>query len=189
MNRTKVAENGIQTLSAQLIALEGMNTAQLKNKWREVFGEDSRSHNRQYLMKRLQYRIQEQAQGGISEAARQRILELASTSTLRYRGAPSSQSPAVDTMMPNTQATPIQEQAPCAPVEQPQTQAHPKDPRLPAPGTLLQKQFQGERVEVKVLDEGFEFKGRTYKSLSKIARIITGTHWNGFVFFGLKKAK
>jgi hypothetical protein len=40
---------------------------------------------------------------------------------------------------------------------------------------------------VRVLDEGFEFEGRLYKSLSKIATEIAGTRWNGFTFFGLDR--
>jgi len=55
------------------------------------------------------------------------------------------------------------------------------------PGTRLVRDWQGRRCEVTVARGGFEFEGRTYKSLSAIARSITGTRWNGPLFFGLRK--
>jgi len=60
-----------------------------------------------------------------------------------------------------------------------------RDPRIPAVGTLLTKQRASETHEVRVLAKGFEYRGETYRSLSKIARLITGVSWNGFAFFGL----
>ena len=60
-----------------------------------------------------------------------------------------------------------------------------RDPRLPLPGTLLAREFQGRDIVVKVLDNGFEFDGRRYKSLSAIAKEVTGSKWNGFLFFGI----
>jgi len=59
-----------------------------------------------------------------------------------------------------------------------------RDPRIPAPGTVLKRIFRAAAYEVTVLDHGFEYRGQPYRSLSKIAREITGTAWNGFAFFG-----
>ena len=56
------------------------------------------------------------------------------------------------------------------------------------PGTRLIRDWHGETHEVVVFDKGFHWRGGTYGSLSAIARKITGTRWNGHVFFGLKKA-
>jgi len=61
------------------------------------------------------------------------------------------------------------------------------DRRLPIPGSLLIKDFKGQTCVVKVLDEGFEFEGKRYRSLSAIAQAITGAKWNGYLFFGLTK--
>ncbi len=55
-------------------------------------------------------------------------------------------------------------------------------------GTILIREWQGTRHEVRVLDQDFEYGGKHYRSLSAIARFITGTRWNGPLFFGLKKA-
>ena len=57
---------------------------------------------------------------------------------------------------------------------------------MPITGTRLLREWQGVEHLVTVTTDGFEWQGRPYKSLSAIARAITGTRWNGWVFFGLK---
>jgi hypothetical protein len=59
----------------------------------------------------------------------------------------------------------------------------------PIAGTRLIREWQGAEHCATVLPEGFEYGGRPYKSLSAIARAITGTRWNGWVFFGLKSGR
>ena len=54
-------------------------------------------------------------------------------------------------------------------------------------GSKLFREWHGETHEVLVLDKGFAWRGETYPSLSSIARAITGAHWNGWAFFGLKR--
>src|SRR6266852_8853380 len=56
----------------------------------------------------------------------------------------------------------------------------------PIAGTRLIRDWQGVEHSVTVRDDGYEYRGRPYKSLSAIARLITGTRWNGWIFFGLK---
>jgi hypothetical protein len=56
------------------------------------------------------------------------------------------------------------------------------------PGTQLIRQWQNTTHTVMVLDDGFALDGRTYKSLSAVAKAITGTNWNGYAFFGIKRA-
>lgn len=62
------------------------------------------------------------------------------------------------------------------------------DPR-PIAGTRFIREWQGVEHCVSVGDEGYEYQGRPYKSLSAIARAITNTRWNGWVFFGLKSQR
>jgi len=57
----------------------------------------------------------------------------------------------------------------------------------PITGTRLLREWQGVEQVVTVTTDGFEWQGRPYKSLSAIARAITGTRWNGWVFFGLRR--
>lgn len=63
------------------------------------------------------------------------------------------------------------------------------DPRNPVVGTRLIREWNGVAHTVTVLKNGFEWDGRRYKSLSAVARTITGTHWNGYRFFGLRERK
>lgn len=59
--------------------------------------------------------------------------------------------------------------------------------RMPIAGTRLVREYQGVEHVVTVLADGFDWQGRPYRSLSAIARAITGTRWNGWTFFGLKR--
>jgi hypothetical protein len=63
------------------------------------------------------------------------------------------------------------------------------DPRNPVVGTKLIREWDGVAHTVTVLKDGFEWGGRRYKSLSAVARAITGTRWNGYRFFGLRERK
>lgn len=57
------------------------------------------------------------------------------------------------------------------------------------PGALLVREWRGKLERVMVLDEGFAWNGRSYRSLSQIAKAMTGTSWNGHRFFGLRQNK
>jgi hypothetical protein len=61
------------------------------------------------------------------------------------------------------------------------------DPRNPVAGTKLLREWDGIEHTVTVLKDGFDWKGRRFKSLSAVAREITGTRWNGYRFFGLRE--
>ncbi len=63
----------------------------------------------------------------------------------------------------------------------------PRDPRLPAPGTVLRRRHQGREVEVRVLARGFEALGHCYASASALARAVTGQRWNGLLWLGLRR--
>ena len=63
------------------------------------------------------------------------------------------------------------------------------DPRNPVVGTKLIREWDGVAHTVTVLKDGFEWGGQRYKSLSAVARAITGTRWNGYRFFGLRERK
>ena len=60
-----------------------------------------------------------------------------------------------------------------------------RDPRLPEPGTVITRVYKATEHRVTVQHDGFQYGDQRYRSLSKIARQITGTHWNGYLFFGL----
>ena len=62
-----------------------------------------------------------------------------------------------------------------------------RDVRLPAVGTVITKTYHGQNLEVKVLETGFEYQGKTYKSISRVAMDIVKRPISGYVFFGLSK--
>ena len=154
--------------------IEGLTRAslpELKAKYIGAFGEQTRSNNAAFLRKRLAWRLQANACGGLSERARRRAMELANDSDLRLR-APRPTCPS------RKSKSRRRLQAPQPPR---------RDPRLPASGGLLVREFKGATVVVRVLEHGFEYGGRVYPSLSPIAREATGSKWNGFLFFGLAR--
>lgn len=77
--------------------------------------------------------------------------------------------------------------APDAPVAAPAAPPPPqhRDGRLPAAGSVLRREHDGVVHRVKVLERGFVYQGAQYRSLSAVAKAITGTTWNGFIWFGL----
>ncbi len=62
-----------------------------------------------------------------------------------------------------------------------------RDNRLPAPGSTLTKTYRGKTLEVKVLENGFEYEGKVFKSISRVAMTIVKRQVSGYVFFGLTK--
>ncbi len=60
-----------------------------------------------------------------------------------------------------------------------------RDVRLPKPGDVLCRMYKGRQITVRVLESGFEYEGNFFRSLSAIAKAITGAHWNGLLFFGI----
>jgi len=153
----------------EIESLRQMTTAQLKEKYREVFGEESRSNHKQFLFRRIAWRIQANAWGGLSERARRRALEIANDADLRIRAPKNFLKEEPDKRRTAEACIP-----PTA------------DPRLPLPGARLVRRFRGKDVIVHVRpDGGFECNGRIYKSLSRAVTEATGTRWDGFAFYGL----
>lgn len=145
--------------------LRHMTIAQLQLQYRELFGQASHSNHKNYLFRRVAWRLQALAEGGLSERARQYAHEIATDADLRLC-APKrlGTQPAVRVANASRQ----------------------RDPRVPAPGTQLIKRYKKDTIAVTVLEDGYQYGERVYKSLSAIARQVTGTQWNGYVFFGLR---
>ena len=153
-----------RNLSRELAALEKMSAGELRVKYRELFGDESRTGNRQWLFRRCAWRLQARAEGGLSQRARRRALEIADDADLRFIAPRQVASDA--TAPRQTYPTDIK-----------------SDERLPMPGTVIMRNFKGRVHAVTVQIGGFEYEGEFYKSLSAVAHAITGSHWNGFHFF------
>ena len=151
-----------------IVALKRMTVKELRDKHAAVFGEKTRSHHKQYLVKRIAWRIQAQTEGDLSERARRRAKELANDADLRTH-APSGHR---DDEGGITSSSSVR---------------FDHDPRLPVHGSLITREYKGQTFIVRVLPKGFEYEGEIYRTLSAVAKAITGKHWNGYHFFRLGK--
>jgi hypothetical protein len=151
-------------IDAELAAMGRMKVSELKEKYEAVFGESTKTGNKQWLIKRIAWRIQSLSEGTISERARQRATELARDSDVRLN-APKVKPVVVGAVKSTVIAR--------------------SDQRLPPPGTLIVREYRGQRLQIKVLGSGFEFEGSVFKTLSAVAKHITGQHCNGYYFFRL----
>jgi hypothetical protein len=177
----------INELQLRVEALDAMTVAQLREEYERVFDEPTASRNKRYLAKRIAYRMQELVHGGLSELARRRIDELARNAPIRRKllffvPPPGDASPACPETPTAAPAT-VPEQEPQHVSALPPPPPRPRDPRLPPTGTLIHKRFHETDYEVRILDSDFELAGKRYRSLSGVARAISGTGWNGFLFF------
>jgi hypothetical protein len=156
-------------LAKEVAALQRMTPKELRDKYALVFDEATSANNRVWLIRRIAWRLQALAEGDLSERARQRAAELARDADLR--------------LIPPT--------LPDAPMPLTASQSRTRDvrfetdQRLPPPGTVITRAYKGGDVQVKVLSGGFEYAGEVYGSLSAVAKAITGSHCNGFLFFRL----
>ena len=142
-----------QDVPARLAALPSADIRDLKEQWRNLFGTEPPPYNRRFLERRIAYRIQELAYGGLKPETIARLEALGEQidgGNITLRRIRQEQRPIV--------------------------------------GTRLLREYQGVENVVTVTRDGYEYQGRPYQSLSAIARAITGTRWNGWLFFGLRKA-
>ncbi|MFO7897891.1 MAG: DUF2924 domain-containing protein [Planctomycetota bacterium] len=156
-------------VAKDVTALADMTIGELRDKYAEVFDEPTTSRHKDHLRKRIAWGLQARAEGGLSERAKRRAEELADEPALRLRA-------------PNKGTT---TSAPERTVTGRLNARH--DKRLPFSGSKIRRTYKGRKIEVTVLDDGFEYEGETFGSLSAVAEAVTGSHWNGYHFFGLNK--
>ncbi len=142
----------------QLADLDGLDVKALREQWRTLYGtEPPATCKRKHLVRRLAYRVQELAFGGLADETKARLRQIADENPLggvrRRRGRRVRQR------------------------------------NVPVAGTRLIREWHGRRYEVTVLRDGFEFEGRRFRSLSAVARTITGAHHSGPRFFGLQQTR
>lgn len=131
-----------------------MPRAQLLDKWRQLYEKKPPAGiRREVLIPFLAYRIQENAEGGLSVAARAML-----KSAMRQ--------------MQHSQSS----------------EGSIPQPRM-KPGTRVIRRWKGEIHEVDVTETAYQYRDHKYRSLSEIARKITGTRWSGPAFFGLRKSR
>jgi len=142
-----------------------MTVPQLRQKYAEAYGESTNSRHKEFLVRRIIWRLQANQEGGLSERARQRARELAADSDIRLTAPRTPQNSEVPGRVARIDIS--------------------SDDRLPMPGAVIIRRYKGENIEVRVLPHGFEYAGEVYRTLSAVAKAVTGTHWNGYHFFKL----
>ena len=155
-------------LAAEIATLSRLRISELRAKFAAVCGEPTPSHNKVWLIKRIAWRLQAVAEGDLTERARQRAAELSADADLRLSA------PRAEGTQGNTVPAPAL------------TLRMPTDERL-RPGTILTRRYKGRTLEVEVREHGFAFEGQVYRSLSAVAKAVTGSHCSGHFFFGLAK--
>jgi hypothetical protein len=158
-----------QNLKKEVDRLGQMSVSELRQRYFELFGEPTRTWHKDWLRKRLAWRLQALAEGDISERARRRARELAQDADLRLSPLKESNGKSPEPGNPVTART-----------------TPPKiDRRLPPLGTVLTRPYKGRPIQVRVVPDGFEYEGDHFQSLSAVAEAITGGHCNGYLFFRL----
>ena len=155
-----------ENISEQIQGLKSADLSTIQERYKKLFSvAEAPCANKPYLIKKIAYKLQETAHGGLSDKAKARIAELIekydpiNNKALR---------PQVFSAGKNVVSMPFM-----------------RDKRLPIPGTVIHKKYKGEDIHIKILDKGFEYKDKYYRSLTAIAFELTGAHWNGFAFFNL----
>ena len=156
-------------IGKEVAALQRMNIRDLRTRYAEAFGEETRSGNKPWLIKRIAWRLQALVEGDLSERVRRRAAELANDADVRL-SPPKIKPESATATWTKTTALVIE-----------------SDNRLPLPGSVIVREYKGRELRVHVLPKGFEFEGEVYKSLSAVAKFITGQHCNGYHFFRLGK--
>lgn len=150
---------------SEIMELKEKSLDELRAKYEELFpGQQAPSNNKVFLWRKIAYRIQELEHGGVSTENQSKIQEL-----IQQYDPINNKALRSDTATEN----------------QPKKQRLIRDKRLPIPGTVIIKEYKGIKLEVKVLESGFEYNNKAYKSLTAVAKEVTSAHWNGYLFFKL----
>ena len=155
-----MSKSTTRSIRDEIAALRAMQVPELVARYEGVYGRPPRVKHRGWLWRRIAWKIQEQRFGGLSGAARKQIDTLISEIDVPLG--------AEDT--------------------QPVTRLHRANGE-PAIGTTLVRIWRGREILATRTDQGWEHDGVVYRSLSAVARAVTGVRWNGPLFFGLSKRK
>ncbi|TWU46425.1 DUF2924 domain-containing protein [Rubripirellula reticaptiva] len=147
----------------EIAELADLTIDQLVAKFEVVHQEKCRSRNRNFIVRRIAWRIQANEEGGLSERALLRAGPIADESVIRVTPPkPKVGGDVVRTKMPPNW-----------------------DPRIPPPGSFVERRYKGKIRRVLILTDGFEYEDERFDSLSAVAKSITGNHLSGFRFFKL----
>ena len=162
-----------EDLQLELARIGRLSAARLVERYEELFGQAPRSKHRAFLARRVAWKLQEREWGGLSQLASERLALLAES--LDPLGELAARRGNRDRSGERGEH--------CIKASASQS----REIRLPKPGAAIRRIYKGREIVVRVLDESFEYNGKRYRSLSAIAKVVTGAHWNGLLFFGLTR--
>ena len=160
------------SITERLKALQEMNLGELRGEFEKVFGKPSLSRDRKVLVKRIAEKIQAEAAGSKPETAKDAVPKPTLTVKFERKGKAKAAGKAKKAGKEKRTKPRLTDQ---------------RDPRLPKVGTTITKEWHGKKLLVRVLENGFEYDGKPFRSLSGLAKHITGQVVNGFLFWGLLK--
>jgi hypothetical protein len=149
--------------------LQRMGLKELRSEYERVFGKPTKSRSRKHLFTKIARKLQETGQASGAGKSRRSAL----TAKFQPKRKPSKK-------------TDKARKAKSPRKRQPRPIGT-RDPRLPKVGATITKTYKGRTINVRVREGGFEYEGREFRSLSAVAKHVTGAIWNGFLFFGLGK--
>lgn len=150
------------SITKEIRKLQAMSLPDLALKYQDVFGKPPRVKQKGYLQRRIAWQLQADRFGGLSRTAQRRLDEIMSTIEL-----------------------PVDSNKSCTT----RASVRPRKGTDPMIGSTLIRTYHGRDYRVQVTEEGFEYDGILYRSLSAVAKQITGSHWNGLLFFNISKRK
>ena len=157
-------------IEKEVALMQLMSVGELRQKYGEVFRESTNAHNKIWLIKRIAWRMQANIEGDLSERARKRAMEIANDADIRM-------------MPPRVRKTAKPEPTIV------QVPVSSKASRTLPVGQSLGRHYKGQNIVVVVKKDGFEWQGQNFKSLTGVAKAVTGKHWNGFNFFRVGEGK
>lgn len=180
-DRAGQARRELADIGPRLAELVCMTVGELREEFLQIYGFPTNSRNRDHLRKRVAWKIQAEAEGGLSQRALARIEELAPLAPVRWRPRLKDVKLPDATVRPAKQGSGTDGKGPGA-LGAPDAGSS-RDERLPPPGTIISRDYRDRQYKVRILQDGFEYDGGFYDSLSRVARAITSTNWNGYLFF------
>lgn len=159
-------------IEREVALMQLMSVGELRHKYGEVFGESTNARNKVWLVKRIAWRMQANVEGDLSERARKRAMEIANDADIRMMPPRERKSKA-----PEPEQTVVR------------VQVNSKPTRSLSVGQSLMRNYKGQNIVVVVKNDGFEWKGQKFKSLTAVAKAVTGKHWNGFNFFRVNEGR
>ena len=176
------AGNGAGSLAREIARLRRLTVAELVPIYQDLHGAPPRSKNHSFLWRRCAWKVQERALGGLSETAKRRLDELVAEIEVPDRCASRTVTARLESRPTRSEAGRQSAKRVPDPSADGSTRRR-RRPDLPPPGTTIVREWRGRDLRLTFLEEGVEVEGTIHPSLTAAARAITGSKWNGRLFW------